>query len=181
MRIFIAWVSLLFLSCIPVKHGLSSAGNDELEGSVFKISSNCPIEGDCFVKRLKNTALRVEEVVNGNRNEMYYEFLPSDSTDVVIYSYKKATDSALMDGFYREEIIFEVPREKQQIVLQHRNLQDVKMIFGRFCYCKGETGFYKVRRGNASIKYSDRKIKANIDIEVLDVPQLIKSAHFTVE
>ena len=171
----------LFCSCTPVKRTLSEKFEGDLNESVYKINSYCPIEGDCKVNRIKNVSLQVMEVEDGNRGEMFYELTPSENSDVVIYSYNKAVDDVLMDGFYREEIIFEVPKEKQRILLEHRNLQDVKMLFGRFCYCKGETGYYKVKRGTANIKYSDGRIRASLDIQILDVPQLIKKVNFTVD
>lgn len=171
----------LVLSCTPVKRTLADTPQVDLNQSKFKINNYCPIEGDCKVNRLKNVSLVVSEVVDGNRGEMSYELVPSDDTDVVIYTYNKAVDDVLMDGFYREEIIFEVPKENVRLVLEHRNLQDLKMLFGRFCYCKGETGYYKVKRGTANVKYSDSRIRAHVDIQVLDVPQLIKKVNFTVD
>lgn len=171
----------LLCACTPVKRTLSDKPEGDLNESVYRISSYCPIEGDCKVNRIKNVSLQVKEVKDGNRGEMYYELIPSHNSDVVIYTYNKAVDDILMDGFYREEIVFEVPKENQRIILEHRNLQDVKMLFGRFCYCKGETGYYKVKRGSANIKYSDSRIRASLDIQILDVPQLIKKVSFTVD
>lgn len=179
-NLIVLFVIGFFYSCTPVKRSLSEEPLKELNESVFRIRTYCPIEGDCKVNRIKNVALQVNEVEGGNRGEMFYELVPSENSDVVIYTYNRAVDDILMDGFYREEIIFEVPKEKQRLLLEHRNLQDVKMLFGRFCYCKGETGYYKVKRGTANIKYSDSGIKAFLDIQVLDVPQLIKEVNFTV-
>lgn len=179
-KILFLSLTALILGCTPVKHTLAETKTNEMT-SKFIINSFCPIEGSCKVDRIPNVSLSVAPVEEGNRGEVFYELLPSENTDVVIYTYKKHTDDVLMDGFYREEIIFEVPKARQRLLLEHINLQDVKMIFGRFCYCKGETGYYKVKRGTADIKYSQKQIKASINVNVLDVPQVTSKVSFTVD
>lgn len=170
------------VACTPVKRTLSESPETEYDsGSKYKITSFCPIEGDCEVSRVENVSLVVKEVQEGNRGEMSYELIPSETTDVVIYTYKRASENVLVEGFYREEVLFEIPKENQRLILENRNIQDIKMIFGRFCYCQGETGYYKVRRGKINVKYSPKRIRAYMDIEVLDVPQLISNISFWVE
>jgi hypothetical protein len=45
------------------------------------------------------------------------------------------------------------------------------MLFGRFCYCKGQAGNFKVKNGNLKIT----KDKIDLDFEIKEVPQIIKN------
>ncbi len=180
-KLLIVPLVMLLISCTTVKRTLKDEPADAASNK-FKITSYCPIEGDCKVSRIPNVSLVVKKDVDGGvAGGMYYELVENAGTEVVIYTYEKATDDVLLDGFYREEIIFEIPSQSQRLILENRVLQDVKMLFGRFCYCKGQAGYFQVKQGKLDLRRTDKKIKAALTFKVLEVPQLINTVSFTVE
>ncbi|WP_430614857.1 hypothetical protein [Flavobacterium sp. JP2137] len=180
-KLLILPLIFLLVGCTPVKRTLKET-NSETAMNKFKITSYCPIEGDCKVSRIPNVSLVVKKDVDGGATGgMYYELVENIGTEVVIYTYDKATDNALQDGFYKEEIIFEIPSVSQRMILENRVLQDVKMLFGRFCYCKGQAGYFLVKQGKLDLKRTDKNVKASLSFNVIEVPQLINKVSFTVE
>ena len=47
------------------------------------------------------------------------------------------------------------------------------MLFGRFCYCKGSTGNYKVIDGNLNLKQKDNEVEFELVFKNNQVPQLL--------
>ncbi|MBW3520304.1 hypothetical protein [Flavobacterium sp. NKUCC04_CG] len=180
-KILILPLVILLACCTTVKRTLKES-QAEAASNKFKVTSYCPIEGDCAVKRIPNMSLVVKKDIDGGvAGGMYYQLVENAGTEVVIYTYEKAMDDALLDGFYKEEIIFEIPSQSQRLILENRVLQDVKMLFGRFCYCKGQAGYFQVKQGKLDLRRTDKKIKAALTFKVLEVPQLINTVSFTVE
>ena len=58
--------------------------------------------------------------------------------------------------------------------LSNSELKKVNLIFARFCYCKGQTGYYQVRKGNLIIKKEeDNNYHLHLTFKVDEVPQII--------
>jgi hypothetical protein len=55
------------------------------------------------------------------------------------------------------------------------------MLFGRFCFCKGQTGYYKVEQGTLNLIYKKNVVDFTLDFTVTKVPQIIKSIKATVK
>jgi hypothetical protein len=49
------------------------------------------------------------------------------------------------------------------------------MHFGRFCFCRGQTGYYKVEEGKLNLKKTNDTIALNLDFTITKVPQIIKT------
>ena len=48
------------------------------------------------------------------------------------------------------------------------------MIYGRVCFCKGETGYFPVRKGNLFVYQKDGDLLVRGAFSVKKVPQTIK-------
>ncbi len=47
------------------------------------------------------------------------------------------------------------------------------MLFGRICFCKGTTGYYKVNNGNLQVKMNREELIINLQFEVQKIPRII--------
>lgn len=132
------------------------------------LESTCPKEGDCKIEILENKKMNVLDDGTGS---LYYRLEDDLEHKVIKYTYDKRVKGDLQDANYREEIVFEIENEIKEETITNENLQNVKMLFGRFCYCKGQAGNFKVNNGNLKIT----KDKIDLDFEIKEVPQIIKN------
>ena len=87
----------------------------------------------------------------------------------------KTVKGNLQDAGYREEIIFELDNF-DPIKLGSSSLQKTKMLFGRFCFCRGQTGYYKVTEGTFEIANQI----ATLQFKVSEVPQITNEIRFSL-
>lgn len=135
------------------------------------LSSECPSDGTCEVEILKNKQLILHYDDLGG---MYYDIKDQEGTMVIHYQYNKTTQANLQDGHYREDIIFEIKNSDKSLDLTDFELQQVKLIFGRHCFCKGQTGYFKIDKGNLQLS-AKSAISFDLHFTCDKVPQIIKS------
>ena len=111
------------------------------------------------------------EVVNNN-GSLSYTMVPSHSTNVIQYVYAINQEQVAYDGGYREEILFEIPAGTLEQTYTNKNLQNTKMLFGRYCFCRGKTGLYKVMEGKLHLKASKKKTRFKLQFKINEVPQV---------
>ncbi len=130
------------------------------------------------IDSLKNTAkklyihnnkkLEVSEL-NGS---LVYKIVDSENTNVIQFSYEKDMDKVAYDGGYREEVVFELPGSITQKSFADAQLQDTKMLFGRYCFCRGQTGLYKVGKGKLQVTPSTNEVHFELQFKIEEVPQV---------
>ncbi|MBC8883807.1 hypothetical protein H9X57_11980 [Flavobacterium piscinae] len=113
-----------------------------------KITSECPKDGACEVEILKNKQLLL---LHDDLGGMYYDIKDHDGTTVIHFQYNKTTEANLQDGHYREDILFEVKNSDKSLNLTDSELQQTNLIFGRHCFCKGQTGYFKIKKGRLNL------------------------------
>ncbi|MES2545614.1 MAG: hypothetical protein V4548_12065 [Bacteroidota bacterium] len=150
---------------------LASCGICKSEKSFSEIQSPCPEDGKCTIEIMTNKKLDIKTDEFGSN---YYQLLDSPKTGVVHYKYKRNTKKGLQDGSYIEEVFFEINQEEKSLLLTNADLQKTKMIYGRICYCKGQTGYYKISEGNLKLNRKNHKIEIDLDFKNNKVPQIIQ-------
>ena len=143
--------------------------------NIIAIGSKCPSDGNCQIKVLENKTLVVKKDDFG---KLYYQILESNLNNVIIFNFTKSVPKNVQDGNYREEIIFEIAKDDKELNLLDTKLQETKMLFGRFCYCKGYTGYYKITSGLLEIKSKKNIKQLNLNFKIDEVPQIIKTIEF---
>jgi len=136
------------------------------------ITSECPKDGTCSVKLLKDKSIAVKKDEFGR---LYYTLEESTSKNVVHYIYKRTVKGDLQDASYREEIVFEIDAKSENLHIADAALENKQLLFGRFCFCRGQTGYYKINHGNLTV--TNGKI-VDLNFKTDEVPQIIK--HITV-
>jgi hypothetical protein len=153
------------LACSPMKTAW--------QPNTVSLIGDCPKQANCTIELLPNKSLIVETSAYG----LKYSLADQTGMNVVIFKFDKIIKGDLQDAGYREEIVFEYDG-KRNIDLTDSQLQTSKMLFGRFCYCKGQTGYYRVKKGRLSI---DQNARAKLDLTISEVPQLTKQIQFALK
>jgi hypothetical protein len=138
----------------------------------------CPEDGVCSVQLFRNKSLDIKTDELGST---YYQMPDSDQTSVILYRYRRNVEKGLQDGQYTEEIIFEVNNSESTANYSDLDLQKTKMLFGRLCFCRGQTGYYKVTAGNLKLNQKNNEVKFNLDFKISKVPQIIYSINTSVK
>ena len=161
LRIFL--LLLLFSSCAATK-------KNEGQQQIPPPNINCPEGGDCTFEVLQNSTL----VLKTDGIGMLYPEIEKGDKVVLRYHYKKDTDPELMDSSYSEYVYMEIDPGRVELSLRDEQLQKVKMTFGRICYCKGEMGYFPVRKGQLFVYQNNGKLQVRSSFKVAKVPQIIE-------
>ena len=138
----------------------------------INLQSECPTNSDCSIEVFQNKTLLVKQDEFGS---LHYTIEDDSQKKVIRYTYSKKVKGNLQDAGYREEIIFELANF-DPIKLGPSSLQNAKMLFGRFCFCRGQTGYYKVTEGTFEI---ENQI-ATLQFKVPEVPQITNEIRFSI-
>ncbi|MFV9551677.1 hypothetical protein [Algibacter sp. PT7-4] len=140
-----------------------------------KVENNlCPKTGACLYQMLKDKALYIKK---DNFGSVYPELINGNQL-VLKFEYKKQNKSSLQDSSYREEVF--IALDKNNLEFKTSNLEDKTIYFARWCYCKGQTGYYKINKGElAIVKLSNKKFNLHLSFVVKEVPQVINEINFT--
>lgn len=136
------------------------------------LTSDCPAKSECSVQLFVQKSL---EITTGNHTK--YELKDNPNTNVVVYKLRKIAKTNVQDADSREEIVFEYHTKTNSLQLTDGQLQSAKMLFGRFCYCPGETGYFQVNKGRLLIDGQ----KATLEFSVTQVPQITRKIAFLLQ
>lgn len=139
-----------------------------------QLLSDCPKQSECEITLLHDKKMAVRQDENGAH---YYTLEDAPGKNVMIYKFNRIVKGNIQDGGYREEIVFEINSEFSDN-LTDSELQNTKMLFGRFCFCKGQTGYYPVRKGSLLVSPDH---EATLDFSVPEVPQVIRQIRFSLK
>lgn len=152
--------SLLLLSCSSQKH------NDIID---IPIQKECPLDGLCTLSVFNNKQLIL---LKDGLGGLYYDIKENKGTTVIHYQYNKTTQANLQDGHYREDVLFEIKNTTTSLNITDSELQQIKLIFGRHCFCKGQTGYFPINKGSLQL-YQQTSFAFDLEFETDKVPQLI--------
>ena len=134
----------------------------------------CPSNGDCKVTILEHKLM----VLKSNEDNSINYTLKDDSDHTVIrYEFKKNRNQAATDGSYKETIVFEINNTISQ-TLENDGLQKTKMLFGRYCFCRGQIGLFKVTNGKLEWHKKNNKLQFHLNFKINEVPQMITTIDY---
>ena len=155
---------LIFSSC-----AIKKDPGDDGKQMIPPPNINCPENGDCSFEVLKDVSL---QLLYDDSGKLYPEIIPGNKS-VIKYQYTRKTEEDVMDAAYDEYVYLEFDPEEKQIILKDKELQKVKMIFGRICFCKGSMGYFPVREGNLFLFNKDGNLQLRTTFKVKKIPQVI--------
>jgi hypothetical protein len=159
----------LLSSCVTKNNLVSVLSKSE---NNISLKTPCLEDGTCTIELFKNKSLNVKSDQFGST---YLQQLDAEGTSVIVYHYDRNVPKDLQDGNYREEIIFEIKNNVTTLSLKDKDLQVTKMLYGRFCFCKGQTGYYKVENGLLKLVQKNNIITLDLHFKNNKVPQIIET------
>lgn len=133
-----------------------------LENQANNVNSECPSEGVCTVKIQKNKSLLIKEDGTG---ALYPEIVDGDKT-VILYTFLRKGPEGTLDGDYSETIHFEIPNGIYTSNFNDAALKNVKLLFGKHCYCKGEAGYYPVKTGSLKVVKTESTVSFDLKFKM---------------
>lgn len=178
MKAFYFLIPLLMINACKTQTGtVTSTEKTATMGQLNERVTGCPDEGDCTVKIHKNMNLIIKEDGTG---AIYPEMVAGKNT-VVEYTYLKEGPEGTADGNYSETIHFEIPASVESLSKVNASLGDVKLLYGKHCFCKGEAGYYPISNGELSVSTNNKTLAFNLNFKVEKTSQVISNISETVK
>jgi len=174
MKKLLPLLILIIVSCKSTKNTTSTFVVNE----AFLINTvNCPENGTCTIELLPNTSLEFKKDEFGNT----YPVIEEGNKTIFKYIYTKNPVPNTQDSNYSELVFAELDSIVSEKTFTDEALQNIKLHFGRLCFCKGETGYYPVKNGKFKISKSSKKsFKIDFNFKIKEVPQIISAINETV-
>ena len=169
---------ILMLPTLLILFSCSSQKKAAAFSDAIVKKSDCPADGECKVTIEKDKALAIKTDEFGS---LYYNVVDAPGKNVILYEYSKHVDTTLADAGHREQIVFEVDAANPDMELSGFTLANGNVLFGRFCFCRGATGYYRVREGNLSVKKAADNILVRMNFKITEVPQTINKFDFIIK
>ena len=137
----------------------------------------CPKDGTCSFEVLKDSSLEIKSDEFGN---LYPEINSGDKL-VVKYEYKRKEIKDTADSSYSEFIYFELSNQDEHFVLKDLDLQKVNLLYGRICFCKGSSGYFRISSGTLFVDKHSNTLDIDLSFKSpKGIPQIITQIKETI-
>ncbi len=165
-------VAAVTISCSTTK-GVESTN---WLGKKMTMYSVAPENGKVMATRAYDKALNL----NGFE-QLYPQTIYNPETVLVEYSFdRNKAEGNHADDFYKEEIFMEIPAKAFKKEYKDTALEEVKLVYGKHCYCKGEAGYFKITNGTLKVDHSDKQTKVKLAFKAPS-SSVIENVEFVVE
>ncbi|MDU8886784.1 hypothetical protein RXV94_11480 [Yeosuana sp. MJ-SS3] len=138
------------------------------------VATQCPEDGNCTFEVLENKSL---EKLKGSLGESYYKVVEGKNL-LLRFQYERNQIPNTVDGHYIEQVFVELDKNNLEVELNSVNSKKIRVVFARFCYCKGQTGYYDIDKGSLIIKKVEgNKYQLDFYFKITEVPQIITEIH----
>lgn len=161
-------IVVLILFIIVTSCAANKGSQNEVKEFIPPPLINCPEGGDCTFQVLKDSGIKL---ATDNTGKLYPEIIAGDKI-VVKFEYKKDEIEGVMDAGLTEYVYLEFDPEQQQILLKDKELQKVKMIYGKVCFCS-DMGYYRVKQGSLFLFNREGNLQIRSSFKVSKVRQVI--------
>ncbi|MDC8001491.1 hypothetical protein POV26_10620 [Aequorivita todarodis] len=169
MKAFYFLIPLFMVNACKTQTGtVTSSENTTMEQMENK-ATGCPEEGTCNVVVHKNKSLSIQKDGTG----ALYPQLVDGSNTVVEYTYLNKGPEGTVDGDYSETIHFEIPANTKDLNKENTALSEVKLLYGKHCYCKGEAGYYPITNGKLVLEKNTQGIVFDLKFNVEKTSQVV--------
>ncbi len=176
MRTFCLLVVLILIS--SCKNSKKVAEETDNITVMAQITKSCPENGTCTIQVMHQTDLLIKTDEAGK----FYPITEKGRNLVIKYIYKRNSDKDIADSNYSEIIYFELPDKKLNLNLQDEDLRQVKLLYGRLCFCRGASGYFPVNRGKLTTELTDNdRLKIVLNFRMKKIPQIVKQIDETVD
>jgi len=129
----------------------------------------CPDDGICTFEVIKDSSLEIKSDEFGS---LYPEIIPGNKL-IVKYEYKRIEIENTADSSYSEFIYFELDSIEEHFILKDNDLQKVKLLYGRICFCRGSSGYFKITEGTLFIDKHSNTLDVDLQFKTpKGIPQI---------
>jgi len=156
---------------------VSCKSNYVVSQHIIQKSNACPENSVCSIELIPNKTIEFKVDKFG----IVYPVISEGEKTLLKYTFNKNPIAKTQDSNYTEIIYAELDSTITELDLTDDSLQDVKLYFGRLCYCKGATGYYPIKKGTFKLsKASNSSIKIDVNFKISEVPQIISEIRETI-
>jgi len=137
---------------------------------------NCPENGVCTWEIMAETNFVMKE---DTIDALYPVFEKEEGFDTIKFLYDRPTKKGVSDGSYRELLYFRIPSNTTTLSLKDEALQDIGLVYGRLCFCRGAAGYFPVTKGSLSLSKTTNGYTIQVNFENGKVPQVINNLNGT--
>tara|TARA_R110000822_G_scaffold129027_1_gene265001 strand:- start:11 stop:550 length:540 start_codon:yes stop_codon:yes gene_type:complete len=178
MKAFFLLLPLLIInSCKTTTDTNSASQTNTTATEEVQTKVECPADGICTAEIQQSKKLIIKEDGTG---ALYPEISSGDNM-VVIYTFSQKGPEGTVDGDYSETIHFEMPANASELDKKGNSLQDIKLLYGKQCYCKGEAGFYKVENGSLQVTKNRNELHFELQFAVDKTSHKLSKISKTIE
>tara|TARA_R110001583_G_scaffold40294_3_gene128838 strand:- start:437 stop:958 length:522 start_codon:yes stop_codon:yes gene_type:complete len=168
MKNIVPFLFILIISCKP---------SFIVSQQINQKAISCPENSECSFELIPNKSIEFKTDDFG----ILYPIITDGEKTLLKYTFKKNPIKNTQDSNYSEIIYAELDTKFTEVTLENEDLQKVKLYFGRFCYCKGQTGYYPIKNGTFKIlKAGKNTVNFNLNFEIKEVPQIISIINETI-
>lgn len=167
------YVLFIILTLTGCKSKRLNSSLEKLNEKHMVSLANCIDNAKCTLEIIPKTNLLIKEDEFQN---IYIEFEKGNNT-VIKYELKKNNLPNVADSHYSELLFLEIDNYNKSLYLKNEELQQVKMIYGRLCYCKGTSGYFKVNSGYLELELIKNQLSLDVKFEVENIPQIVTEIH----
>ncbi len=138
---------------------------------------NCKENAQCNIQIIPNTTL----IIKQDEFQHFYIEKGKGEKTIIKYEFKRNKLPNTADSQHTELIYFEIDNNCKSLSLTNQELQEVKMMYGRLCYCKGTSGYFKVTQGELKFTNENNELSINLKFKVGKIPQLITEINETIK
>lgn len=138
----------------------------EFENGIISFR-NCPDGGMCNVEQIRDSQISLQEDSTG---QMYPKIDKSNTYHLYKLTFTKEVKEGVMDAEYQEVIYFQIEKSKTFRKLNDKALDRAKVIYGRQCYCPGETGFEAILSGSLLFETFRQVTEIHLEIKPDTLP-----------
>jgi len=110
----------------------------------------------------------------------YYPVIEKGDKMIVEFSFLEKGPDGTVDGDYSETIQFEVSNTIDKFTIADKDLEQVNLLYGKQCFCRGEAGYYKIDQGNLTVEKSEDQIVFDLSFIVKETSHKVVRIKETV-
>jgi|SRR5690554_277712 len=161
---------------------LTSCSTAKGVSSTNWLGKNITVKSEIHENGTVTATREFEKGLNLNSFEQLYPKTNYNPHTVLVqYEFNRdKSEDGYADDFYKEEIFIEIPLKAFKKQYKNEELEQVKLVYAKHCYCKGEAGYYKITDGTLNIKHSEKETSVKLNFKA-PVQSLIEQIDFIVE
>ena len=137
---------------------------------------DCPKGYDCTTEVIQGKSITLHEDTIG---KLYIKMVDNEDYNLIKYSYNYEGRPELADDSYNETILFEIPKDKDELSLDGKSLLNNKLVVLKSCFCQ-DAGYESIENGSLKVEKNKNKYRIDLEFET-DRRLKVKSLQTIVE